>query len=346
MLRRVQLPIDPASFDEMIDVRSPGEFALDHMPGAINLPVLDDQQRARIGTLFKQDSSFLARRTGAAIICRNIAGLMETHFAGLPPNYRPLVYCWRGGQRSASLATILDAVGWKACVLEGGYRSFRRHVLTATADLPAQLAWRVIQGPTGSGKTRLLHSLAEQGAQVLDLETLAHHRASVLGKLPDQQQPSQRFFETVVWQCLSGFTKDQPVYVEAENRRIGRMHLPDALWTAITGAPVIAVEVDRPARVDFLLRDYTHFLQDPESLVDQLNHLIPFQGHARVEHWRQWIELRNWRELVDSLLEHHYDPRYSKNSPYLEASVHVALPAVTPPHLANAAAKCLAWVPA
>lgn len=228
MIRRVQLPIDPAGFDEIIDVRSPGEFAIDHMPGAINLPVLDDDERRLIGTMFKQDSSFLARRAGSAIICQNIAGMLESHFAALPANHHPLVYCWRGGQRSASLATILDAVGWKVAVLEGGYKAFRRHVLRELANLPGTLGWRVIQGPTGSGKTRLLHALAEAGAQVLDLEALANHRASVLGGLPDRDQPTQRGFETALWQALGRLSPDRPVFVEAENRRIGKLHLPDA----------------------------------------------------------------------------------------------------------------------
>lgn len=341
MIRRVEFPLDPASFDEVIDVRAPMEFAIDRVPGAINLPVLDDSQRARIGTLFKQDSSFLARRTGAAMICRNIATAMETHFDDRPSDYRPLVYCWRGGQRSASLATILDAVGWKVAVLEGGYKHFRRHVLAELAGLPARLSWRVIQGPTGSGKTRLLHALAAAGGQVLDLEALARHRASVLGRDPDHEQPAQRGFETSLWQALSRFDPATPVFVEAENRRIGRLHLPDDLWQAITAAPVTALEVDRSARVAHLLRDYPHFVAQPDSLARQLELLIPFQGRDTVEQWQQWVGQGRWHDLVDSLLQRHYDPLYARNSPYPPASNRIPLATVEPDELAAAAVSLL-----
>ena len=346
MIRRVQLPIDSAGFDEIIDVRSPAEFAIDHMPGAINLPVLDDEQRCLIGTMFKQDSSFLARRAGAAIICRNIAEMIDSHFADLSVDHRILVYCWRGGQRSASLATILDAVGWKVSVLDGGYKAFRRHVRQGLERLPAELRWQVIQGPTGSGKTRLLHTLAAAGAQVLDLEALARHRASVLGGLPDEAQPSQRGFETALWQALDRLTSDRIVFVEAENRRIGRLHLPDSLWQQMIAAPVTVLEVPRASRVDFLLRDYPHFLDHPGTLSRRIDHLAPFQGRARIDRWQQWIKEQRWPELVEALLQHHYDPLYGSNSSYPAASSQLSIPAVTPGHLEHAAAQCLKLPPA
>ncbi len=341
MIRRVEFPLNLALFDEVIDVRAPEEFAIDHVPGAVSLPVLDDNQRARIGTLFKQDSSFLARRTGAAMICRNIAGMMETHFANRPAVYRPLVYCWRGGQRSASLATILDAVGWRVSVLQGGYKHFRHHVLAELDTLPPRLNWRVIQGPTGSGKTRLLHALTAGGAQVLDLEAIARHRASVLGREPGQDQPAQRGFETALWQALSGLDPAQPVFVEAENRRIGRLHLPATLWQAITAAPVTALEVDRRRRVDHLLRDYPHMVAEPDMLARQLQLLIPFQGREVVGQWHQWIEQGRWHDLVDALLERHYDPLYARNSPYQPAGRNLPLAAVEPAALAAAAATLI-----
>ncbi|MGH8750149.1 MAG: tRNA 2-selenouridine(34) synthase MnmH, partial [Burkholderiales bacterium] len=222
-------------FDELIDARSPSEFNLDHIPGAINCPVLDDAERARVGTIYKQVSSFEAKKTGAALIARNIARHIETCFIKKEKNWRPLIYCWRGGKRSAALAHTLKQIGWNAARLEGGYKSYRARVMVDLQELPRRFDFRVICGPTGSGKSRLLQALARTGAQVLDLEQLAAHRGSVLGALPDEPQPAQKMFESLVWQQLQGFQTGQPVYVEAESKKIGNARIPDVLlqvmWT-------------------------------------------------------------------------------------------------------------------
>jgi tRNA 2-selenouridine synthase len=189
---------DLGRFDTIVDARSPSEFAEDRLPNAVNWPSLDDAERALVGTEYKQVSPFAARKRGAALVARNVAAHVEHHVLDKPHGWTPLVYCWRGGKRSGALATVLDQIGFRVHVLEGGYRAFRRALVAALDELPARFEWRVVCGPTGSGKSRLLAALAAQGAQVLDLETLANHRGSVLGLVPGTRQPSQKAFDTLV----------------------------------------------------------------------------------------------------------------------------------------------------
>ncbi|MEO8166513.1 MAG: tRNA 2-selenouridine(34) synthase MnmH, partial [Betaproteobacteria bacterium] len=217
------------NFDEVVDVRSPAEFALDHVPGAVNCPVLDNEERALVGTTYKQVSAFEARKIGAALVAKNVARHLDLHFAGRSHGWKPLIYCWRGGKRSGSMTHILREIGWHAASLQGGYQHYRRTLLAQLQALPARLDYRVICGPTGSGKSRLLQALAARGAQVLDLESLARHRGSVLGDLPGDAQPTQKMFDSLLWDALRHFDSAQPVFVEAESRRIGALRIPEVL---------------------------------------------------------------------------------------------------------------------
>ena len=174
-------------FDTIIDVRSPSEFAEDHIPGAINCPVLDDEERIRVGTLYKQVSPFEARKVGAVLVSRNIARHIETHFLSKPKGWKPLIYCWRGGQRSGSMTVVFGQIGWAARRLEGGYKNFRQRVLEDLDTLPSALDFRILCGPTGSGKTALLDALAAAGEPVLDLEGLAAHSRLGAGGCAEQQ---------------------------------------------------------------------------------------------------------------------------------------------------------------
>lgn len=302
-----------AEFDEIIDARSPAEFADDHLPGAINCPVLDDAERARIGTLYVQDSPFAARKAGAVLVARNIARHIERHFLGHDRRWRPLVYCWRGGKRSGAFVTILREIGWDACQLEGGYKAFRRSVLGKLERLPAQFRYRVLGGATGSAKSRLLEALAGRGAQVLDLEALATHRGSVLGDLPGEPQPSQRMFETRLAEALSRLDPQHVVFIEAESRRIGILQLPDALFAAMHDSACVQVEASREARVRHLLEEYAHFLTDPQRLKDRLAGLRELRGGDTVAHWNELIDRGEWQRLVASLLDLHYDPLYRRS---------------------------------
>jgi tRNA 2-selenouridine synthase len=300
-------------FDEIIDTRSPAEFAEDHLPGAINLPVLDNEERARIGTLHKQVSAFEAKKAGAALVSRNIARHLETALADRPRSYRPLVYCWRGGNRSGAFTTVLRAIGWNACQLEGGYKAFRRHVIAQLEILPERFDFRVICGPTGVGKSRFLQALAECGAQVLDLEDLAAHMGSVLGAYPDRPQPAQKLFETQIWHALRGFDPGRPVFVESESKKIGNLHTPENLLVRMRNAACLNLDADIPVRVALLKEEYAHFLADAEALNRQLDCLLHLLGRERIESWKSLARDGHWDRLVADLLVHHYDPAYARS---------------------------------
>jgi len=302
-----------ANFDAVIDARSESEFAEDHLPGALNWPSLSDEERRLIGTEYKQISPFEARKRGAALVARNIARHLETQAMNLPRGWKPLVYCWRGGQRSGALATVLDRVGFGVQVLDGGYRAFRRAVLAELETLPAAFAWQVVCGRTGSAKSRLLRALAAQAAQVLDLETLACHRGSVLGLLPDRPQPSQKAFETQIWQALRGFDPARPVFAEGESRTIGRLRVPERLLEQLRAAPCLQVQMPLPARVAFLLEDYAHFVRDIDSFCARLEALRELRGAAVVTRWQALARAGDVAAVVGELLEQHYDPIYDRS---------------------------------
>ena len=302
-----------ARFDSIIDVRSETEFASDHLPGAINCPVLTDAERAEVGTMDRQQSSFEARRRGAAYVTRNIAHHLETEFHSKPKTWQPLVYCWRGGNRSGAMTHILVRVGWQARQLEGGYRAYRRQVLADLATFPARLRLRVVCGTTGSGKSRLLQQLSAVGAQVLDLEALAHHRGSVLGGLPTLPQPSQKLFETRIWSALSSFDSGRTVFVESESRKIGELRVPDRLLAAMRASECVRLEVPLEARIRLLRDEYGHFERDREALNAQLDCLVALHGRQTIASWKKLANDDDWDGMVERLLVEHYDPAYLKS---------------------------------
>jgi tRNA 2-selenouridine synthase len=301
-------------FDDVIDARSPAEYALDHIPGAISAPVLDNDERAKVGTLYKQVSPFEAKTVGAALVARNIARHVETLFKGKAKSWRPLVYCWRGGKRSWAMAHILREIGWQAETIEGGYKAYRRWVVEELQRVPNKLEFCVVHGPTGSGKSRFLGALRRAGAPVLDLEDLAAHRGSVLGTLPHRPQPSQKMFESLLLQALSAFDGRQAVFVEGESKKIGQLQVPEALMTRMRGSRCILLETSLDARVDLLLDEYRHFLEDRATLEAQIDCLVPLHGRERIGEWKSLAARGEWREFVSRLLLEHYDPAYRRSS--------------------------------
>ena len=301
-------------FDEIIDVRSPAEFALDHAPGAQNHPVLDNEERARVGMLYVQVSPFEARKLGAALVARNIALHVEATFASRPAGWRPLVYCWRGGKRSGAMAHVLREIGWRAATLEGGYQSYRRAVVADLESLPRGFQFHVICGPTGSGKSHLLAALAGQEAQTLDLEALARHRGSVLGGLPGDTQPSQKMFDSLLWDRLRRFNPERTVFVEAESRRIGSVQLPTGLLERMRSGRCARIEPAVDERVRFLIEEYRHHTANPGWLKSQLNLLAALQPRDVIAHWHECIDAGAWPELVKDLLVRHYDPLYRRST--------------------------------
>jgi len=301
------------AFAERIDVRSPSEFAEDHIPGAVNLPVLDDAERAYVGTTYVQVSAFDARKIGAAIVARNVAHIVETYARDKPREWTPLVYCWRGGQRSRSLTHVLCEIGWRAFQLDGGYRAYRRHVVASLAALPHTLDFRLVCGLTGAGKSRLLAALAEEGAQVLDLERIACHRGSLLGDRPGDPQPSQKWFESQVQDALGAFDPRRVVYVESESRKIGDLQIPETLLAAMRASPCVRVETSHSLRLALLKDEYTHFLGDPVALLSRLERLASIVGKKTIARWADAAACADHDTLIAELLEAHYDPLYARS---------------------------------
>lgn len=328
-------------FDAIIDARSPAEFAEDHIPGAVSCPVLDDAERARVGTLYKQVSAFEARKVGAALVARNIARHIEERFSAMPKGWRPLVYCWRGGQRSGAMEIILGQVGWNVARLEGGYKAYRQHVVQELSALVERQRFYVVNGLTGSGKTALLRVLEQKGAQVLDLEGAAAHRGSLLGNLQDTPQPSRKMLESRLWDKLRGFDPARPVFIEAESRKIGAVELPPVLCLAMHRSPCATVDVPVEARVDWLLADYADLTARKDWLLGRLSALKELQGKETVLRWIGWAEAEDWRPLARELLTLHYDPRYRKsmqrNYPRMGDSPALRMDAVTPENLSRLA---------
>ncbi len=310
---RVTPPFDLADFPDIIDVRSPSEFEEDHVPGAINLPVLSDAQRHEVGEL-NALSPFKARRLGATLITENIHRHLSSTLADHPTSFAPLIYCWRGNLRSNSMAVIFRAIGWRSRVIQGGYKAWRKYFM---GDLKATIAQKkpeliVLGGLTGCGKTRLLHALKKQGAQVLDLEGLANHRGSILGTSPDSPQPNQKRFESSLWSAFKNFDPNRPVFTEAESNRIGRLQCPPTLWERLGNGRVVLIDLSLTERAKLLAEDYHHFISDPESLKQTLDGLRRLRGHAQVDQWHHEIDAQDWKSFLQSILQDHYDLVYRK----------------------------------
>ena len=300
-------------YSEIIDVRSSTEYLEDHIPTAINLPVLTDAERAEVGTLYKQVSPFTARKVGAALVAKNLSEHLTHHFADKAKDYHPLIYCWRGGQRSRSMALVLTQVGWPVTLLQQGYKTYRAHVREQLDLLPAQFDYRVLCGLTGTAKTAILHTLVQHGTQILDLEALANHRGSLLGAAANSEQPSQKYFESQLLAALQDLEPEQPVWLEGESSKIGQIHLPRSLWQAMQQAICIEIQAPINCRVQGLLASYPHFTAHPAQLKRQLHHLKSRYGVAQLQAWDQLIDHQQWPELVQSLLEVHYDPSYRRS---------------------------------
>ena len=310
-IARMGLPLGTTgAYSAIIDARTEDEYALDHLPGAQNWPSLNNAERIVIGTLYKQVGPFEAKKKGAALVAANISKHIQNHVIDLPKDWQPLVYCWRGGKRSGSLALILGQIGFKVSIIEGGYKAFRTALIAAIPAQVERLSWRVICGPTGSGKTRLLHCLRAQGAQVLDLEGLANHRSSVLGIVPGEPQPSQKHFDTLLWDALRNMDPTKPVYVESESRKVGNLALPESLILAMRASPCYQLELADEERVKLLLEDYDFFVKDPLLFSKRLDALVAIRGQQVVEDWQAQIASDHIEDVVRDLLKLHYDPTY------------------------------------
>ncbi|HQR97760.1 MULTISPECIES: tRNA 2-selenouridine(34) synthase MnmH [Comamonadaceae] len=299
-----------ADFSTIIDARSEGEYAEDHLPGAVNWPSLNDDERKIVGTSYKQISQFEAKKLGAALVAKNIAAHIQREVLDKPREWQPLVYCWRGGKRSGSLALILDQIGFKVTLVDGGYKAFRAALVADLPQLAARYSYQVVCGTTGSGKTRLLQALQAQGAQVLDLEALANHRSSVLGLIPGVPQPSQKAFDSLIWAALRSFDPARPVYIESESKKVGNVAVPEGLIAAMRAAPCLQLDLAEDERVALLLEDYDFFVRDIAFFCERLGALTEARGKDTVQDWQARARGGDVASVVRELLVRHYDPVY------------------------------------
>ena len=307
--------------DTIIDVRAPAEYAEDHLPGAINLPVLSDAQRAEVGTIYTQVSPFNARKLGGALVAQNTATHLQGPLADKDGAWQPLVYCWRGGQRSGAFATILDQVGWRVQLLKGGYQSYRREIVKTLYVTPLPHRLMLIGGGTGTAKTALLHQLATQGAQILDLEGIACHRGSLFGGI-NMEQPAQKMFETRIAAELAKLDPTKITFVEAESSKIGNRVIPPSLWALMFDAPRIHITAPLMARSAFLCRAYADLTQDSEALNERLDKLRPYHSGAQLSQWHAKVQSADWQTLAEGLIAVHYDPRYAKSAAHKGDAIH------------------------
>jgi tRNA 2-selenouridine synthase len=306
------LDLTELDFDAIIDVRTPAEFEIDHIPGSVNYPVLDNEERVIIGTLHN-GNVFEARRRGAAMISRHVASLLENEFQNKPKSWRPLIYCWRGGMRSGSLSIVLAQVGWQVHQLNGGYKSYRRNLMDLLPALCSKSILKIVSAPTGSGKTHFLAALKRAGKQVIDLEDLACHRGSVLGNIPGESQPSQRLFDSRLLVVLQKLDLSKPIYIESESRKIGSITLPDALSDRMHESECLYLDVPEAERVKGLCEDYKYYIDNPEVLIKHLGYLTDIRGKEQLDKWSTLAREGRFPELVQQLLAVHYDPLYWKS---------------------------------
>jgi len=312
----------------VIDARSQREYAEDHLPCAVNLPVVDNDEYAEVGTTHRTDTH-RAYVIGVSYALRNISRSIDDLVTRYPKDARMLVYCFRGGKRSKLWFDALSTIGYRVDRLPGGWKAYRAWVRDQLDELPRKLRYHVLCGPTGCGKTRLLSALESVGAQVLDLEELAQHRGSLIGDIPGVAQPTQKWFDSLVVERLRRFDPAQPVWVESESKKIGAIQVPSSLLETMHGARLFSLNAPMAERIALWREDYSHFEADLVSMMERLKFLRPLVGGEEFARWERLAKERRATELFQRLMEAHYDPAYSrsitKNYPLIEKAAKVEL---------------------
>lgn len=312
----------------VIDARSQREYAEDHLPGAVSLPVVDDEEYAEVGTTHRTDTH-RAYLIGVSYALKNISRSVDELVARYPKDARMLVYCFRGGKRSKLWYDALSTIGYRVDRLPGGWKAYRAWVRDQLDALPGRFRYHVLCGPTGCGKTRLLSALASVGAQALDLEELAQHRGSLIGEIPGVTQPAQKWFDSVLVEKLRSFDPAQPVWVESESKKIGAIQLPSSLLDTMHRGSLFSLTAPMSERVALWREDYAHFERDLGAMMARLRFLRPLVGGEEFARWESLAAERRAPELFQRLMEAHYDPAYArsigKNYPHIEQAIRLEL---------------------
>lgn len=289
----------------VVDVRSPGEYAQGHIPGAISVPLFTDEERAIVGTLYKQQGRTIAIERGLEFATKK-ADTLANAISDAAGDSTFVIHCWRGGMRSRGMARLCDQRNLKPKLLNGGYKAFRQSVLKSFEQHRFII---LLAGKTGTGKTILLKKLSDAGEQTIDLEGLAVHRGSVFGAIPGRQQPTTEQFENQLFPQWQQLNPQRPVWIEGENQAIGRVHVPQHLFKQMVAAPIALVEADRESRIKFLLEDYETVSK--EYLIEAVQRLKKRLGGLRLQQAIDAIQTGNRHEFANLTLDY-YDKSYGK----------------------------------
>lgn len=315
----------------VFDVRSPGEYNHAHIPGAYSLPLFTDEERKKVGTLYKQESREKAIKAALEFFGPKMKSIIEeaekiTEKYSLQ-NKTVLLYCWRGGMRSAGIAWLLDLYGYKVYTLTGGYKKFRNRVLDS---FRIQLPVIILGGYTGSGKTELLHALVQAGETVIDLEGIANHKGSAFGNIGLPEQPGQEMFENLLAMEILAKSGKQRIWLEDESQRIGLVNIPNDLWKTMRASPLFFLDIPFEERLEHIVREYGTL--NREKLINAISRISEKLGGLHAKTATQLLEEGNTTESFRILLSY-YDKFYGKalqNREKLEAILHsVECPAVS-----------------
>ena len=289
----------------LLDVRSPSEYSKGHIPNALNLPLFGDKERAEIGTIYRQKSKDLALLKGLDFAGSKMSWFVK-QASSLAEGNKVTLHCWRGGKRSASMATLLEFIGIETNVIEGGYKAYRKHLLNAFSNSLPKLI--VIGGATGSGKTELLHELKRRGEQVIDLEGLAHHKGSAFGALGEHPQPTVEQFENNLFEVFRKIDAGKRVWVENESNSIGRVFIPSGFWDQLCKAFLIEIDVPFEKRVERLIKYYACFPK--EQLMESLEKIRKRLGGLAVKNATAAYEAGDLASATGIALKY-YDKAYN-----------------------------------
>lgn len=294
----------------LIDVRSPKEFELEPIPGAINIPILNNEERVVVGTAYKQESPEEAKRIGMNVISKKLPDMFE-RINTLSKEYKKLVfYCARGGMRSSSMVSLFASLGYKASKLDGGYKSYRQYVAKEIPLLNEGIKYIVLHGRTGIGKTKVLQSLESKGYSVLDLEKFADHKGSFYGALCESREQSQKRFESEVLEHLRNREHDY-FLVESESKRIGNVYVPESIFKSMSDGYHVLLETTMDHRVDIIMQDYSKApVEDMLACTTKLRRYLKEEDVVRYE---DMLNAKDFEQFSRSIMDEYYDPLYQKS---------------------------------